>query len=190
MSDAPTNLPSLLALHRDALIRFLTKEASGLLRYESEEDLAQGVHLRALGVEEHFAYEGEGQFFSWLWKVARQHVADRYDYWTALKRSAGRLLRVTGGAEESSMAGSGVEPPASMTGPATFADRRDLLRVAMRALDTLRPRDRRVIELSALGADLKELGLKLDLAYDAAQQARSRAFERFRQAFEVFEQRG
>ncbi len=189
MSDSENDITALLVRHRDALLRFLTKEAAGLLRYESEEDLAQGVHMRALKAREHFEYMGEAAFLGWLWQVARQQISDRHAYWSALKRDAGKLMRVSAGPGDSAATASGFEPPASMTGPLTFADRRDRMRTAMQALDTLRPRDRQLIELSIEGVSLAATGERLGMGYDAVQQARGRAFDRFRRAFEALETR-
>jgi len=180
--DGP-DLSELLIRHRDDLERFLLREAAGLLRHEGVDDLVQGVHLRALGVEEHFTWQGDAAFLGWIRKVARQHVADRNAYWRALKRSAGHLLRVSTGSDGSRT--SGIDPAASMTGPVTFADRRESLSTAMRALDTLRPRDREIIQLVSRDVSLAEIAETLDLSYDAAQQARARALERFRKAFTV-----
>lgn len=178
-------LTDLLAQHRDALLRFLEKEARGLMRYETADDLAQGVHLHALEVEEHFQYRGEPAFMGWLFTIARQHIARRHAHWSAMKRNAGRLLRVSTG-QDSEMS-AGVDPAASATGPLTFAERRENLRIATDALGTLPERDRNLLLWMSEGLDIKDVAERLEISYDAAQRARHRAMERFRQAFTVLE---
>ena len=97
VDDAPP-LAELLARHRGQLVRFLSREAGGLMRFEDAEDLAQGVQMHALRVEDRFTYQGEPQFIGWIHAVARRYIADRNAYWKALKRNAGTMLRLTFGA--------------------------------------------------------------------------------------------
>lgn len=183
--DTPT-LSALLERHRDALARFLQKEARGLLRYEAVDDLVQGVHLQSIQVEEHFEYRGDDAFLGWLFTVARQHIARRHAHWTAMKRNAGHLIRVsTGSSDASSMGSSGVDPAMSATGPLTFAERREQLQTAVRALACLPERDRQLVQWMSEGVDIRDVADRLEIGYDAAQRARHRAIERFRQAFTV-----
>ncbi len=186
-NDIPT-LADLLVRHRAALQEFLRREASGLLRYESVEDLAQGVHVRALQETGSFEYRSEKQFFAWLFAVARHHIADRHDYWSALKRGAGRVLRYTLGgssAEQNSavLLPAGVEP-----GPQTFATRRELVAQTARALAALPPRDRDLVRWQSEGIDVDERAARLGLSYAAAQRASLRAVERFKKTFRLLGQ--
>ena len=125
------NLDDLLLRHRDDLAAFVARHAGRLLRYESTEDLVQGMHVRALERGSTFRYEGEKPFFAWMYTLARGYLADRHAHWGALRRSPRTLLRLAraGGGSD------GVaEPPGDDTGPSTFADRRESLTLAVKAL--------------------------------------------------------
>ena len=97
-----SDLGELLGSHRAMLERFLREHGAGLLRYESVDDLVQGVHLRALQGGAAFEYRSAPEFRAWLFAVARRHIADRHDHWLAQKRGAGRVLRYTLSGEGSS----------------------------------------------------------------------------------------
>ena len=187
MTGSSPDLSALLEAHRDSLLRFMAREASGLLRHESEDDLVQGAHMHALKVAGHFEYQGDEAFLGWLFKIARQHIADRHAYWSALKRNAGKLLRISAGIDGSSTEASGFDPPASMTGPLTFAGRREQITIAISALDTLQPRDQQLIEWAAAGMHLEDIADRLELSREATQKARARAFARFKAAYEALE---
>ncbi|MEM7307773.1 MAG: sigma-70 family RNA polymerase sigma factor [Planctomycetota bacterium] len=183
MSSPTPQLEDLLVAHRGVLVALLERESGGLRRYESAEDLAQDVHLRALREAEAFRYEGEAPFRAWLFRVARNHVAERHAYWTALKRGSARALRLSLGATTFS---SGVTPPeAPITGPSTFAERRELLVLATKALASLPARDAQLVRWRSEGMELELQADHLELSYAAAQRAGLRAVERFRQAFEL-----
>ena len=123
--DKPS-LESLLIAHRDTLGRIVRRRGSGLLRYESVEDLVQGVHLQAFKAAHWFDYRGEKAFLGWLTRVAQQHIAKRNEYWRAGKRDAGHMLRITASDRKSQAAGTrGVSPAAPATGPFTLASRRE-----------------------------------------------------------------
>ena len=139
------DLARLLVEHRERLVRFLQKHAGRLLRYETVEDLAQGIHLRALDRGGTFRFEGEDRFLGWLFTLARSYVADRRIHWGALKRQSGRLLRITQSPEATSDPRAVGEPVRQTTGPATFADRREMVTVAVKALAALLPRDRQLM---------------------------------------------
>ena len=171
-------LADLLAKHREPLVRFLAKEASGLRRFEDAEDLAQGVHLHALKVADRFEYQGEKPFFGWLFAVARRYIADRNAYWKALKRDAGPLLRVTFGGSGSEP-GAAMAPPARITGPQTFAQRREHLSTAARVISALPERDQVIASMITRDLSIDEIAAELDVSYEAAQRARLRTIERF-----------
>lgn len=181
--DAPSDLPSLLVLHGSRIAVIVRHEARGLLRYETEEDLVQGVHLRALQRTEEFRWQGEAPFFAWLRRIAETHLADRREYWYALKRRSGRVLRLTRAGDGTQGTGAAPEPAATATGPSTFAARRERVLLVARVLDALLPRDRDLVRWTADGVPLDEQAARLDLAYEAAGKARQRALERFRKAF-------
>jgi RNA polymerase sigma factor (sigma-70 family) len=180
----PPSLADLLDRHRAALVLWIEGAAGGLVKHESAEDLAQGVHLRALNAAGHFQYQGEAAFVRWLRSVARQHISDRHAYWSATKCDAAGMLRIsTGGGGSTASAKSGVDPRASATGPLTFAARREIVTVAMKAVDLLPERDRKIVRWVTEGKDIAEIAEALGVSYDAAERARLRAIERFRGAF-------
>lgn len=191
MSAETPALAALLERHRAALLRWVERHARGLLRHEGAEDVVQGVHLRALKQEAQFSYRGDPEFLAWLFLIARQHVADRHDYWSALRRQAGDVLRVTvsGGGGSDSVA-PGVNPAGEGIGPGTYAARREMVEIATRALDVMLPRDRDIIKMIGRGRSNAEVAQHLGLSYDAAEQAKRRAIERFRKTVELLSRKG
>jgi len=184
-SGGDPSFTRLLDRHRPALVRYLGRTAGGLLRYEGAEDLAQGVHLQALENRDHFTYQGEEKFMAWLFRLARQHVADRHAYWHALKRNACSVLRISSGDSVSGSFASAVDPPASITGPFTFAQRKELVNTAMKAVASLPPRDRDLVIWMSQGLSIQDMADRLEITYVAAERARLRALDRFRKAFEL-----
>jgi RNA polymerase sigma-70 factor (ECF subfamily) len=61
-----------------------------LLDKESCSDLAQSVCRDVLENMDAFRYGGEAGFRSWLFTTALRKLADRYEYYRAAKRNAGR----------------------------------------------------------------------------------------------------
>ena len=181
------SLDELLVRHRDELVAFLEREASGLLRYEAAEDLAQGVHLRALEGAAAFTYRGEKEFFAWLYTVARRHVADRHAYWSALKRGSGKVLRLSW--SRTGTQGGDATPAGSTTGPSGFAAKREMLALAAQALAVLPARDRDLVRWASEDVDLNEQARRLEISYAAVQRAGLRALDRFRKAFELVQRR-
>ena len=185
MSDAARAPSALLQEHRDDLMGFLSRHAGWLLRYETPDDLMQGLHVRVLERGGGFDYQSREQFLSWIHTVARSHLADRANYWSALKRKSARLLRLTQGGTPSSDPGAVAEPAASMTGPSTFAARREQLSLAVRVLGALLERDRNLVQWSSQGVSLEEMAKRLGISYAAAQRAHLRALDRYRKAFQM-----
>lgn len=180
--SAAPRLADLLVAHRSAIERLAGQLGGGLLRYETAEDLAQGVHLHALGAEDRFTYEGDAAFLGWVRQVLRRHIAKRQAYWSAQKRNAGAMLRIsTGGATQSP--GAGIDPSGTLTGPATFADRRERLLLAVQALEILSDRDRAIVQLVREQCSTDEIAAALDLTHVAAEKARARAMERFEKTY-------
>ncbi|MEM7202385.1 MAG: hypothetical protein AAF628_19090 [Planctomycetota bacterium] len=173
--------------HRDGLLRYLEGRGRGLLAYESAEDLAQGVHERALASED-FEHRGEAEFVTWLRVIADRHVADRHDYWSAHKRGCGKILRLTLSGVRATDATP--IPAEQQTGPATFAERREALSRIARAMAVLPERDQQLIRWRCEDVALDEQARRLGLGYDAAQRAGVRALERLRRAFALLSQGG
>lgn len=188
-SVASQRLEDLLIAHAPRLIAFVRKHATTLLAYEAVEDLMQGVHVRCVEQQASFVYRSEPEFLAWAYAIVRGHIADRHDYWSALKRRSGRVLRYT--MSQGSEAGrSGVQlPPGSRTGPGTFAERRELLAIATRALAALPTRDQQLVQWHSEKVSLEDQASRLNITYAAAQKAGLRALERFRKTFELLTSR-
>jgi DNA-directed RNA polymerase specialized sigma24 family protein len=180
--DAVPALGDLVARHRPRVEAFVRFEAGGLLRFETEEDLVQGIVLRALERGASFEWRGEPSFLAWLRKTGESFLADRRSHWGALKRRSGRVYRFAMGGDTQDPGVVG-EPAATGTGPSTFASRRELLALTTRALDLLLPRDRDLVRWSAEDVSLEEQAARLGVGYEAAGKARQRALERFRKTF-------
>ncbi len=75
-----------LQTHEDDRVLFLARHAGWILRYETVEDLMQGLHVRVLERGKEFEYRGRDEFLKWIYTVARTLLADRNEYWSALKR--------------------------------------------------------------------------------------------------------
>lgn len=183
------SLDELLVAKRPALRAMVGREAGRLLLYQSADDLVQAVQLRALERRERFEYQGDDAFVGWLFTLARRVLADRRDHWSALKRRSGRLLRYTASASRTSDPRAVGEPSAAIAGPSTFASRREQIVLATRALDLLLPRDRDLVRWSADGTGLDEQAERLGISYAAVTQAKKRALERFRKAYELVSRR-
>ncbi len=168
---------------RPRLMAFLNKEASGLLRFESLDDIYQAVQLRALESARGFSDQGEEAFTGRLITLARRTIADRNDYWRAIKRDCGRLLRLSWSSSSGGTGGSRVV--ASSPGPSTWASRRELLILASRALAILGERDRDLIAGEMAGRPLSKVAESLEISNDAARKTRDRALERLRKTFQI-----
>jgi len=176
-------LGDLLVAHRETLRRFVEPRAGWLLRYDTTDDLVQGVLTRALERGESVEFESEARFVAWIKQVARSYLADRSNHWTALKRRAAALLRITAGETPREDGLTVPMPPADLTGPSTYAQRREQLSLAVRVLGTLSDRDRRLVRWSTEGVPLREVAERLDISRDAAKRASARALDRFRKAY-------
>lgn len=168
-----------LDFHRESLKRFVEREARGLFAHESADDLVQGIHLRALQAASQYVHRSEREFLGFIATLARRHIADRHEHWTALRRSAGTLLRITLSPPADSAPG--VQPASLSAGPATFAARREQIGLAVKALDQLAERDRQLIEWQTADVPIEEIAKRLGVTYDAAKHARQRAIEKFQE---------
>ncbi|MFG0318208.1 MAG: RNA polymerase sigma factor [Planctomycetota bacterium JB042] len=182
------DLTALLDTHRARLLGFVRAEGKAVLRHESEDDLVQGIHAHALAVAERFEYRSEGEFVAWLYTVARQHLANRVRYWTAARRNAGHLLRVTQSGRDTADS-SGVVPPAGRTGPGTLAGRREELQLAAKVVRMLSDRDQQLVQWMTEDVPLEEVAERLGMSYEATKKARHRAMDRFRKTFELVQKR-
>lgn len=178
-------LSRLLVEHRDSLLRFVRRHGSGLLRYESPDDLVQGVHTRALAAAGKFEYRGEADFLGWITRIARAHIADRHEHWSALKRGRGRILRLTWSGSGAFDPSSVRTPAGNVTGPSTQAAKREQLLLVVKVLSALPPRDQKLVRWSSQAVPLKEQAERLDISYEAAQRAGMRAMERFKKTFQL-----
>lgn len=178
------NVARMLAARHETLVRYCLRNAGRLLRYETAEDLAQGIQLAALKRAERFELRSEGEFEAWLFKLARGYLADRGRYWSRLKRNSGALLRITSADPGATADPRAVaEPVVDRTGPSTFAARREQIVLAMKALSFLSPRDQRLVTAYRDGLSIGDVADRLGIGYDAARVAQTRALERFRKSF-------
>ena len=183
--DPAPALGELLERHRDALRRLVERRGKGLLSFESPDDLVQGIHLRALEVADRFAYRGEREFLGWIARLARQHFADRHEYWSALKRNPRGLLRLSSLASTLGARPRPGAPPSPTPGPATLASRREEVDLALRAIGLLLPRDQMLVRWIGEDLPIAEVASRLGISPDAAERARRRAVERLRKAYSL-----
>lgn len=173
---APRTIDALLVEHQEALARFVRNKAGArLLRFETVEDLVQGVHIEALKAAGQFEYRSEPEYLAWIYRIARHHIYNRAAYWNALKRNSGGLIRLIDSETEG-----GFEPADTGTSPSSFAGRREQIVLIARALASMRERDQTLLRAWACGVSIEEAAAQLELSYDAAKRARLRAIERLK----------
>lgn len=112
-----------------------------------------------------------------MWPIATNN-------WSAARRNGGALMRITQVGSNSTL-GDGVEPVSPGRGPATFAQRRDLLAIAAQAVDVLLPRDQQIVAMIHDGLTVPEMSEQLSLTVETTRRTKQRAVERFRQAYEL-----
>lgn len=185
-SDPGGEVERLLGDSRGDLLAFVRRRAgSSLLRVETADDLVQGVYAHVLERGLDATLFDDDQKRAWLLRVADNFVKDRRDYWAALKRSGSLVLRLSLTDSVSPDMRPVGDLAASVTGPSTFAIRREQVAVAAVALDMLMPRDRELILGLCNGVELAEQAASLGMTYDAAQRARTRAIDRFQRTFRL-----
>ncbi len=186
MSAPRPTMDELLLRHEPALAALIRREAGvALLRFDTPDDLLQGVRYETIRSAPSLEWRGDAAFAAWLFEIARRHLSARRDYWFARKRNPGAILRLT---MTNPSGDAPLERPGladTATGPATFAQRRDLLVRAARATALLLPRDRQIVEWTVDGLSARDIGGILGLSETAADKARQRALERLQQAFEL-----
>jgi RNA polymerase sigma factor (sigma-70 family) len=182
VSRAPA-IDELLTRHAGLIGHIVTREAGvALLRFDQADDLVQGARQEVIRAAGSLEWRGEEAFKGWLATIVRRHLAARRDYWFACKRNPGALLRLTfsgddgGRRERADLAASGV-------GPASFAQRREMLTLITKAVAMLLPRDRELVAMTAQGMSAAEVAGRVGLTVEAADRARQRALERLRKAF-------
>ncbi len=171
---------------RDQLGKWVEREARGLLKRESVDDVVAGIHARALSQLEGFELRTDAEGFNWLKTIARQHVLDRQKYFAALRRQGGEMLRITSASlGDTPDARPGVQVAGRMTGQVTYAMRREAIDLAAKAIASLLPRDQEIVRRTVDGASVEDVAKEFRMSYDAAEQARRRAMERFKKAYEL-----
>ena len=171
---------------RDQLGKWVEREARGLLKRESVDDVVAGIHARALSQLEGFELRSDAEGFNWLKTIARQHVLDRQKYFAALRRQGGEMLRITSASlGDTPDARPGVQVAGRMTGQVTYAMRREAIDLAAKAIASLLPRDQEIVRRTVDGASVEDVAKEFRMSYDAAEQARRRAMERFKKAYEL-----
>ncbi|MCC6427715.1 MAG: hypothetical protein IT435_12955 [Phycisphaerales bacterium] len=184
-NPAQPPLEYLLVEHRSIIEAIVRRDAGVvLMRFESSEDLSQGIAQEAIRSAAQFRWEGPEAFAGWLAVIARRYLSGRRDYWLAHKRNPGVILRLT----FTSAGGQRIEHREladTAAGPATFAFRKEQLVMATRALAMLLPRDRDIVTWLSEGLGIDEISARLGIARDAAEKARTRALDRLRKTFAI-----
>jgi DNA-directed RNA polymerase specialized sigma24 family protein len=175
----------LLERHREAVLAFLRREGAGLRRYESEEDLFQGLHLHLLEMRYRFEYRNHAATLAWLQVVARHFLAKRFEHWKASCRRCTGVLRLPAAGPTPTGPVPCVVPSAAGPGPVTQAQNREDFAHALGALASLSERDRRIVALVAGGASIAEIAAALCISLAAASKARGRALDRYQRACEA-----
>lgn len=173
MKQNPQTLDELLGDHQAYLWSLVAARGRPCLRYESREDLVQGILARALAERSRFQFEGMAEFRGWLSLVARSYLADRMDYWASIRRGAGRWIRLTATDHQQE-----VTIRRKPSGPSTVADRKELLVLAQKAMDALPARDRQLVLWYADSLAIEEQARRLGMSPESAQRASTRARER------------
>lgn len=179
---SPKTLQELLVDHDENLRAFVRNNASLLvLRYESVDDIVQGVHLQALKAGERFEYRSDKEFFGWIYQIARHFMYNRTAYWKALRRNSGGLIRIYETETD------GFDPVDTGTSPSSIAARREQIVTLTRALARIRTSDRDLLKQAAEGTSIEKLAEERGVSYDAVKQARLRALGRLRKMHKLIE---
>ena len=184
--SGPSSFESRLIEMRPRLVGFVRARAGRpLLRFESVDDLVQGVHAEAWRAAPEFEWRGEEAFVGWLFTIAERFMSGRRDHWFALRRHRRGLMRLTaggggGGRNASAQRGTAgaFVPAGGGAGPRTIAEHREQYQLAMRAVDLLLPRDRDFVLWAAEDVSIDDIARRLGVSYEAARKGRMRAMER------------
>ncbi len=180
------DLPALLVRYRPQLLAFAQREAGiPLLRFETADDLVQGVHQEVVRCGKRFEWRSEKEFLGWVFTIARRFLSARRAYWFALKRNCGKVLRLTWGGPGADQSSYRLDPADTGTGPSTFAFRREVLVHATKAMALLLPRDRDIVRWTTEDLSIEEQADRLGISRESATKAQSRALERLRKAYHL-----
>jgi len=136
---APVDLDALLQEHLPALRAYVRHRADRLVsRKESVSDLVQSVCREVIEHVDRFEHQSPEGFRQWLFRTAERKIIDRYRYYTADKRDAGREI------DE----GTPTPPPALFQTPSRDAIAREDLATAEAAFAGLPEATQQVIMLS------------------------------------------
>jgi RNA polymerase sigma-70 factor, ECF subfamily len=138
-APAPVDLDGLLREHLPALRAYVRHRADRLVsRKESVSDLVQSVCREVIEHVDRFEHQSPEGFRQWLFRTAERKIIDRYRYYTAEKRDAGREI------DE----GTALPPPALFQTPSRDAIAREDLAAAEAAFARLPDATQQVIMLS------------------------------------------
>lgn len=175
---------------RPKLYQLVARFGAQCLRYETADDLVQGICVRALEQAPSFEWRGEREFRAWITTIGRGYLSDRREHWRALRRGAHRILRISFGgthsreSQQKSASGSVAAPGPS---PSSVAGNREALSLAAKVLAALPPRDRDLVRWMGEGIAITEQAVRMGVSYEAAQRAGRRALDRFRKTFVLFQ---
>jgi len=167
----PNALEALLAAHLPELRAFVSQRADRLLlSKESRSDLVQSVCREVVQHAGRYEHRGGDTFRHWLRRTAERKIIDRYRYYTAGKRDAGREAASPPGG------GAGFDPHDGGPSPSQHAVTAEQTERLQRALDALPPHYRDVIRLARLEAlPLAEVATRIGRTEDAARNLLFRA---------------
>lgn len=170
----------LLRRHLPGLKGFLRLRAGRmLLAKESCSDLAQSVCRDVLEQADRFRFGGEAGFRHWLYTTALRKIADRYEYYRALKRDAARE------AEEEGAAGETLRVYAGFYSPSQQAVAREELSRVELAFGRLPDEQQEVILMAKMmGLSRAEIATETGRSEGAVRTLLSRALARLTELLE------
>lgn len=145
-----------------------------LQRFESSSGVVQGVCAHVLSVAEQFESRGEAAFRTGLRRVVKRSILNRKKYWTARRRDAGKMPRLSASGNH------GVDPPGWDPGPSTIMARREQCDFAMMTVSLLLPCDQKIVRSMSQDISIDELVTRLDISREAVERTRLRGSEGFR----------
>jgi len=192
----PNAIDSLLNEYLPGLRAFVRLRSGPMLRQkESNSDLVQSVCRDVLENIDRFEHGGATGFKQWLYKTALRKIADRYEYWGAKKRDAGRELKLPGSSSSASQS----SPPAderlldayrTFCTPSQHAIAREELARVETAFEQMPEEHREVILLAKIvGLSRAEIAQQLGKSEGAVRTMLSRALAHLAELLEDPESR-